>query len=210
VTVPFRIAAKQAPAAKAKQSAMIGSDELEVFTYYFPFQMADPKQRASVRAYLAQRNTGIPLPEVQVINIFGQPTEGTFTLKVGRKTTSPLELDAPAEKVQEELQGLRAAGTPTVTGSAATGYVVTFPDTGKVAPEITATWSFTYDKGPEPGVTISTPPGVFFLIDLDGVPLTLPEDDALPFILGVVLAKRGLEAARRVSYRPEMLPAAKG
>lgn len=118
MTEPFRIAAKQAPAAKAKQSAMIGSDELEVFTYYFPFQAADPKQRASVAAWLAQRGDTIPMPD---------------------ETT-----------------------------------------------------------------------GVFFLLELDGVPIVLPENDALPFILGVVLAKRGLEAARRVTYRPEMLPASKG
>jgi hypothetical protein len=114
----FRIAARQAPAAKAKQSAMIGSVELEVFTYYFPFQMADSNQRASVKAWLATRGAAIPMP-----------AEST---------------------------------------------------------------------------------GVFFLLELDDVPILLAENDALPFILGVVLAKRGLEAARRVSYRPEMLPAAKG
>lgn len=117
MTETFRIAAKQAPAAKAKQSAMIGSDELEVFTYYFPFQASDPKQCASVQAWLDQRGVDIAWPA----------------------------------------------------------------ETG----------------------------GVFLLLELDGVPIVLPENDALPFILGVVLAKRGLDAARRVTYRPEMLPAPK-
>lgn len=48
--------------------------------------------------------------------------------------------------------------------------------------------------------------GVFYLIVLDGSPVLLPEEDANAFAFGVVLARQGLQAARRVSYRPEMLP----
>jgi len=116
-SAPFRIAAKQAPAAKAKQALMIAANELGVFTFYFPCQLADAEQRDSLRALLAEQfGAKIPMPE---------------------ETT-----------------------------------------------------------------------GVFHLVVLDDVPLLIPENDALAFTFGVVLARLGLDAARRVSYRPEMLPAA--
>lgn len=112
----FRIAAKQAPAAKAKQTLMIAANELGVFTFYFPCQLSDPDQRASLQHMLADRyRASIPMPE---------------------------------------------------------------------------------------GTT-----GVFHLIELDGLPMLIPENDALAFALGVVIARQGLAGARRVSYRPEMLPA---
>jgi len=114
----FRIAERQAPAAKAKQALMIAANELRVFTFYSPYQLADPGQRESLRVQLAEQ--------------FG--------------ATIPM-------------------------------------------PQETA--------------------GVFHLVVLDGVPLLIPENDALAFTFGVVLARRGLDAARRVSYRPEMLPAPK-
>jgi hypothetical protein len=114
----FRIAAKQAPAAKAKQALMIAANELGVFTFYFPCQLGDAEQRESLRTLLAEQfDSAIPMPE---------------------ETT-----------------------------------------------------------------------GVFHLVVLDGVPLLIPENDALAFTAGVVLARLGLDAARRVSYRPEMLPAPK-
>jgi hypothetical protein len=117
---PFRIAEKQAAAAKAKQALMIGSTELRVFTYREPYQLGDTAQRNSLlRTLNDEFDTTIPLP--------------------------------PADK-----------------------------------------------------------PGVFYLVVLDGTPVLVPENDALAFTLGVVLAKEGVEVARRVSYRAEMLPVRKG
>lgn len=48
---------------------------------------------------------------------------------------------------------------------------------------------------------------VFYLIVADGVPVLLAEDEVLPAVVLYALAKGGLDAARRVSYRPETLPA---
>lgn len=112
----FRIAAYQAPAAKAKQAAMIAANELGIFTYFWPVQLADAEQRDSLRRLLAEQ--------------YGS------------------EIPMPADTT-----------------------------------------------------------GVFLFIELDGVPALIPENDAPAFVLGVVLGKRGLDAARRVTYRPEMLPA---
>lgn len=49
---------------------------------------------------------------------------------------------------------------------------------------------------------------IFYLIvDLElKQPVLLPENDVVPFVLGLVLARCGIEAARRVTYRAEMLP----
>jgi hypothetical protein len=114
----FRIASKQAPAAKAKQALMIAANELGVFTFYSPYQLSDPDQRDALNVQLDEQfGAAIPMPK----------------------------------------------------------------DTA----------------------------GVFHLVVLDGVPLLIPENDALAFTFGVVLARLGLDAARRVSYRPEMLPAPK-
>lgn len=115
---PYRIAPKQAPAAKAKQALMIGSDELGAFTYICPYQIGDEQQRLAV--------------------------EGMFTNM---------------------------------------GHTLALPDDAA---------------------------GVFYLIVMDSVPIMVPETDAVAFTMGVVLARLGLDAARRVSYRSEMLPAPKG
>lgn len=48
---------------------------------------------------------------------------------------------------------------------------------------------------------------VSYLLVVNGVPVLVPEDDMQPFIAGVVLALGGVGPARRVSYRPDMLPA---
>jgi hypothetical protein len=49
--------------------------------------------------------------------------------------------------------------------------------------------------------------GMFYLVVFDGVPSLIPESDVLPVVWAYALAKGGIEMARRVSYRPEMLPA---
>lgn len=112
----FRIRTNQAAAARAKQALMIASNELGIFTYYWPHQLADPAQRDSLLHMLAE--------------------------------------------------------------------------------QFSATLPLTDD-----------PSGVFYLVVLDDEPILVPEADALAFTLGVVLGRRGIEEARRVSYRAEMLPA---
>ena len=47
---------------------------------------------------------------------------------------------------------------------------------------------------------------VAFLVVVEGKPLLLHTDEVLPFAVGYALAKGGLDAARRVSYRADMLP----
>ncbi len=46
-----------------------------------------------------------------------------------------------------------------------------------------------------------------FLVVYDGTPIIVYEADALPFVLGIALATGGIDMARRVSYRVDMLPA---
>lgn len=48
---------------------------------------------------------------------------------------------------------------------------------------------------------------VSYLVVINGAPVLVPEEDAVQFTLGAVLALAGVQAARRVSYRPGMLPA---
>lgn len=48
---------------------------------------------------------------------------------------------------------------------------------------------------------------VSYLIIIQGLPVLVPEEDVLPFVLATVLSQAGPDAARRVSYRADMLPA---
>lgn len=50
--------------------------------------------------------------------------------------------------------------------------------------------------------------GVFYpIVDLDQrLPVALPEADVVAFVLGYGLARGGIDAARRLTYRPDMLP----
>jgi hypothetical protein len=47
---------------------------------------------------------------------------------------------------------------------------------------------------------------VSYLVVVNGLPVLVPEEEAQPFALALVLALAGVKAARRVSYRPDMLP----
>jgi hypothetical protein len=215
----FRIARTQAPAAKAKQALMIAANELGVFTFYFPFQLSDPAQRKSLRAMLAsQFGTAVALPEMHTVTIPGNPQDGTFTLTFdwhpgshrGRlrhtETTAPIDVNASEQDVQDVLAGLiKLRGDVTVTSGPGRSFLLTFHHHEDI--EITAAGPF--NSGTTPKVTVSRPAGVFHLVVLDNIPILVPEDDALGFTIGVVLARLGVEAARRVSYRPEMLPVAK-
>jgi hypothetical protein len=73
--------------------------------------------------------------------------------------------------------------------------------------------SLEYTLREEFGTAIPLPPvdpdgsAVSYLLVVNGVPVLVPEDDVQPFVAGVVLALAGVDAARRVSYRPDMLPA---
>lgn len=206
---PFRIAAKQAPAAKAKQALMIAANELGVFTFYFPIQLADPAQRHSIRRMLAdQFGIALALPDVHHVAISGRPDGGTFTLTYGStQTTGPIPHDATPEQVAAALRALDGIDDDVTVTSIGTQYVVTFDLAEHDRPKLTAAADFT--GGTNPGISVQRPAAVFHLVVLDGQPILLPEDDALAFTFGVVLARRGLDAARRVSYRPEMLPAPK-
>lgn len=48
---------------------------------------------------------------------------------------------------------------------------------------------------------------VSYLVVVNGVPVLVPEEEAQAFALATVLCLAGVEAARRVSYRADMLPA---
>jgi|ERR1051325_9042270 hypothetical protein len=50
---------------------------------------------------------------------------------------------------------------------------------------------------------------VYYLIVLldERQPVIIPESEVVAFVFGYVLGKAGIDAARRVSYRPDMLPA---
>ncbi len=48
--------------------------------------------------------------------------------------------------------------------------------------------------------------GLVFPILVDGTPVVLTEDNALPALTMLALVKLGLDGARRLSHRPDMLP----
>ena len=47
---------------------------------------------------------------------------------------------------------------------------------------------------------------VMYLVIVEGAPLLLHVDEVLPWVIGYAHAKGGIDAARRVSYRADMLP----
>jgi hypothetical protein len=204
----FRIAPKQALAAKAKQALMIASTKLEILTYYSPYQLADPVQRASLRRTLAEQfNTGAVLPDIRVISITGKPAGGTFALTCDEHITKELDIKrAAAEDIKASLMEIPSLADVefTVAGGLNVGYVVAFPDSIADAPELTASGSFT--GGHNPAINVSRPSAVVYLVVVNDEPILVPENDVLPFTLGIALATGGPEMARKVSYRPEMLP----
>lgn len=60
-----------------------------------------------------------------------------------------------------------------------------------------------YDRSGEPRSSV-----FYLIVDLKTrIPILLPEGDVVPFVLALVFARQGIDAARRVTYRAEMLPA---
>lgn len=85
-------------------------------------------------AYFAAGDTAGPLAvaftaEVQTVTIGGTPTGGTFTLTWNGLSSGPQTYNIATAVLQTALRTAWNASTLTVTGTAGTSYVITFPAT---------------------------------------------------------------------------------
>lgn len=102
-------------------------------------------------------STASAVAEVQTVTISGTPAGGTFTLTLpGFGSTAALAYNAPTTDVATALTTL-VGKSVTVSGTAGSSYVVTFPTSmGNVA-QMTAAGSFTGGTTPAISVATTTP-----------------------------------------------------
>jgi hypothetical protein len=128
-----------------------------------PFTFEALEDNRVVRGLLypgASISTSGATGEVQTVTISGTPTGGTFSLTLGGYgTASGIAYNATPSAVQSALRTAWGLAV-TVTGTAGTSYVITFPDASGDVPQATADGS-TLSGGTTPDASVATTtPGV--------------------------------------------------